>query len=162
MPGACYPYNLRAREGDRCVPGANFQSSLSCWASLSPVSKKKKRLGTGEMGTREMMAQQLKAPAALAKESACVPSTHIRQLSTFCNSSSWGYNTLFWPSLYIHRESPGSKAQALQCPELCGSPFCPHRDCPADRTLDSFSAMTHHHPESNILNFISFPLLSFP
>ena len=43
------------------------------------------------------MTQQLRAFAALAEDQNSVPNTNIWLLTTACNSSSWGSETLIWP-----------------------------------------------------------------
>ena len=43
------------------------------------------------------MVRQLKAAAAVAEILDSAHRTHIRQLTTACNSSSEGFGNLFWP-----------------------------------------------------------------
>lgn len=44
---------------------------------------------------------RLKSLAALTEDMHWVPSTHVGQVKNACDSSSWGFITLFWP-LWAH------------------------------------------------------------
>jgi hypothetical protein len=69
-----------------------FSRSYTARPRLKNKQTNKQGQGSGEI------AQLLRAPAVLAEDPAWVPSTHFKELTTICNSSSRRFDALLWLS----------------------------------------------------------------
>jgi hypothetical protein len=115
-----YVYNAASACIEITLPLAYLSMCLvSRWLKLREWGGQISNIGTLPKPLLEMtirdsgqMAQWLGALAALPEDPGSVPSNHIGWLTTACNSSSSGFDNLFWHTRMLESHGPQTYTQA--------------------------------------------------